>query len=146
MEYASLVPKSATVRAHAAAGRPLDTPAAALMYTRMATATDEIATGKRFDFGRNWNAFASAIGEPNIASAESALAAMVGTEELRGRRFLDVGSGSGLMSLAARRLGALVRSFDYDPGSVECTRALRDRYAAEDPGWSVEHGSIVDDE
>jgi len=32
--------------------------------------------------------------------------------------FLDVGSGSGLFSLAARRLGAKVLSFDYDAESV----------------------------
>jgi 2-polyprenyl-6-hydroxyphenyl methylase/3-demethylubiquinone-9 3-methyltransferase len=110
------------------------------------SALDEIANGKRFDFGRNWNVFASSIGEPNIASAESALTAMLGPEALGRRRFLDVGSGSGLMSLAARRMGAQVRSFDFDPGSVSCTRALRDRYAAEDPGWTVEQGSILDED
>src|SRR5690242_16471269 len=98
----------------------------------MGTALDEIATGKRFDFGRNWSAFVAELGEPNISSAESGLIEMLGGDALRGRRFLDIGSGSGLMSLAARRQGALVRSFDYDPGSVACTRALRDRYAGDD--------------
>jgi 2-polyprenyl-6-hydroxyphenyl methylase/3-demethylubiquinone-9 3-methyltransferase len=112
----------------------------------MASALDEIASGTRFDFGRNWSVFASTIGETNIAKAESALVEMLGADELRGRRFLDVGSGSGLMSLAARRQGALVRSFDFDPGSVACTRALRERWADGDAGWTVAEGSILDDE
>jgi 2-polyprenyl-6-hydroxyphenyl methylase/3-demethylubiquinone-9 3-methyltransferase len=63
---------------------------------------------------------------------------------LRGRSFLDVGSGSGLSSLAARRLGATVHSFDYDPTSVACTRSLRTRFFGEDPGWKVEQGSVLD--
>ena len=37
---------------------------------------------------------------------------MLGVSELQGKRFLDIGSG--IFSLAARRLGAAVHSFDYD--------------------------------
>ncbi|HEX6178379.1 MAG TPA: class I SAM-dependent methyltransferase, partial [Thermoanaerobaculia bacterium] len=59
--------------------------------------------------------------------------------------FLDIGSGSGLMSLAARRLGATVRSFDFDPQSVACTLELRRRYFTDDPNWSVTSGSVLDD-
>ncbi len=41
-------------------------------------------------------------------------------------------------------MGARVRSFDFDPDSVECTQALRDRYSPGDPHWLVECGSILD--
>lgn len=58
---------------------------------------------------------------------------------------LDVGSGSGLFSLAARRLGARVHSFDYDPQSVGCTRELRARYFPEDPDWTVDEASVLDE-
>jgi 2-polyprenyl-3-methyl-5-hydroxy-6-metoxy-1,4-benzoquinol methylase len=109
------------------------------------TATDEIAQGERFDFGKNWTAFLTTVDEPRIHQAEDALRDMLGVEHLRGRRFLDIGSGSGLMSLAARRLGATVTSFDFDPGSVRCTRTLRDRYHPNDPQWTVEQGSVLDD-
>ena len=65
--------------------------------------------------------------------------------DLRGKRFLDIGSGSGLFSLAARRLGATVHSFDYDERSVACTAELRRRYFPNDPEWRVEKGSVLDE-
>ena len=61
-----------------------------------------------------------------------------------GMRFLDAGCGSGLFSLAARRMGAIVHSFDYDPQSVACTRELRRRYHPDDPDWVVEEASVLD--
>jgi len=62
-----------------------------------------------------------------------------------GRSFVDVGSGSGLFSLAARRLGAArVHSLDFDPTSVACTRALKTRYYPTNAGWTIEPGSALD--
>jgi 2-polyprenyl-6-hydroxyphenyl methylase/3-demethylubiquinone-9 3-methyltransferase len=104
----------------------------------------ELAAGGRFDFGANWTSFLSLLNDERIGHAESALQQMLQVERLDGRTFLDVGSGSGLSSLAARRLGATVRSFDYDPKSVACTSALRDRYFPGDPAWVVESGSVLD--
>ncbi|REJ84754.1 MAG: class I SAM-dependent methyltransferase [Acidobacteria bacterium] len=71
---------------------------------------------------------------------------MLGDGSLRGRSFLDVGSGSGLFSLAARQLGARVFSFDYDPDSVECTRELRERFDLDHEDWQIERGSVLDPE
>jgi 2-polyprenyl-6-hydroxyphenyl methylase/3-demethylubiquinone-9 3-methyltransferase len=105
----------------------------------------ELASGDRFDFGANWARFLLSLSEERIAEATHALQEMLGLESLTGRTFLDAGSGSGLTSLAARRLGATVRSFDYDPRSVACTAELRDRYCPSDPLWTVEAGSILDE-
>ena len=69
---------------------------------------------------------------------------MLKVDRLDGKAFLDIGSGSGLFSLAARRLGARVHSFDYDPASVACTTELRRRYFANDSQWTVEQGSALD--
>ena len=69
--------------------------------------------------------------------------AALGTSDLAGRTFLDIGCGSGLFSLAALQLGAKVHSFDYDPDAVATTRQLRDRYAP-DSDWRVEQGSVLD--
>jgi 2-polyprenyl-3-methyl-5-hydroxy-6-metoxy-1,4-benzoquinol methylase len=104
----------------------------------------EIAHGERFEFGDNWASFLSVLDEERILAAERALQRMLQVERLDGLRFLDIGSGSGLSSLAARRLGATVHSFDYDPQSVACTHELRRRYFPEDDRWTVERASALD--
>ena len=110
----------------------------------MATHAVEIAQGERFQFGENWRRFLANLDEQRIAAAEQSLRDMLEVSDLKGRTFLDIGSGSGLFSLAARRLGARVHSLDYDPQSVACTRELRRRYFESDPDWRVEEGSALD--
>ena len=99
---------------------------------------------ERFEFGKNWERFLKVLDESRILEAEKSLKKMLETEDLKNRRFLDVGSGSGLFSLAARRLGAEVHSFDYDPLSVACTEELKRRYFPDDLNWSVERGDVLD--
>ncbi len=99
----------------------------------------------RFAFGQNWTRFLSILNDDRIRAAEHSLREMLRCPDLKGRRFLDIGSGSGLFSLAARRLGAEVRSFDYDLQSVACTNELRRRYFPDDPQWQVGRGSALDE-
>lgn len=105
----------------------------------------EVAAGERFAFGANWSRFLAALDEERIRRAERSLCTMLEVESLAGRSFLDIGSGSGLFSLAARRLGARVFSFDYDPQSVACTAELRRRYFPHDHAWTVETGSVLNE-
>lgn len=105
---------------------------------------DEVARGERFEFGKNWTRFLAVVDDDRIEQATRSLSEMLGRPRLDGSRFLDIGSGSGLFSLAARRLGADVHSFDYDPYSVACTREMKARYRPDDPGWRVERGSVLD--
>jgi 2-polyprenyl-6-hydroxyphenyl methylase/3-demethylubiquinone-9 3-methyltransferase len=105
---------------------------------------EEVHSGQRFDFGRNWSQFLQSLTEEQIARAVESLQQMLGVESLQRRSFLDIGSGSGLFSLAARRLGARVHSFDYDPYSCASTAELRRRYFPEDEQWRVEQGSVLD--
>src|SRR5438270_11069723 len=87
---------------------------------------DEHEAGERFEFGENWTRFLSVLDDNRIAEAEASLKRMLATDNLSGRTFLDIGSGSGLFSLAAARLGAArVHSIDFDPASVNSTRELR---------------------
>ncbi|WP_181071026.1 class I SAM-dependent methyltransferase [Candidatus Manganitrophus noduliformans] len=104
----------------------------------------EIALGERFEFGENWSRFLAVLDEARIEEAERSLKRMLGLERLSGKRFLDIGSGSGLFSLAARRMGATVHSFDFDPKSVACTQELKRRYCPQEAAWSIEKGSVLD--
>lgn len=99
----------------------------------------------RFEFGKNWSRFLTLVNDVRIDEAERSLKEMLAVDGLEGMSFLDIGSGSGLFSLCAMRLGASrVHSFDYDARSVACTRELRKRYFPDSPRWSVEHGSVLD--
>ena len=100
----------------------------------------------RFEFGANWSRFLALLDAQRIERARESLAKMLGSSNLQNRRFLDIGSGSGLFSLAARQLGATVHSFDYDAESVACTAELRRRYSPDDSAWLVEQGSILDEQ
>lgn len=104
----------------------------------------EIGQGNRFAFGKNWLRFLRAVNENRIHDAETSLRGLLDCERLDGLHFLDVGSGSGLFSLAARNLGAKVRSFDYDAESVAATQAMRRRFADDNPDWIIEQGSALD--
>jgi 2-polyprenyl-6-hydroxyphenyl methylase/3-demethylubiquinone-9 3-methyltransferase len=104
----------------------------------------ETARGERFEFGKNWTRFLELLDDTRIKEAEESLKQMLAVDSLAGLTFIDVGSGSGLFSLAARRLGARVHSFDYDPNSVACTTELRKRYFPDDDAWKVEEASVLD--
>jgi SAM-dependent methyltransferase len=106
---------------------------------------EEKEGGERFEFGDNWSRFLATIDDDRIREAESSLREMLEVDHLTGCTFLDIGSGSGLFSLAAARLGAeRVHSMDFDPHSVSSTTRLRDAYFPDDGRWTVEGGSVLD--
>lgn len=103
----------------------------------------ELESGERFRFGKNWQRFLKSVNEDRIEEARLRLVQFL-EPNLEGRSFLDIGSGSGLHSLAARRMGARVTSFDFDPESVEATTFLKSRYAPGDTDWRIDAGSALD--
>jgi 2-polyprenyl-6-hydroxyphenyl methylase/3-demethylubiquinone-9 3-methyltransferase len=100
--------------------------------------------GNRFRFGQNWQRFLAVVDDERISAAEMSISELLDADFVKGARFLDAGSGSGMFSLAARNLGATVVSFDFDPDSVGCTQALKQRFWPEDPAWTVSEGSLLD--
>lgn len=107
--------------------------------------SQQIACKKRFSFGENWNLFIDEISAERVAEAEESLKTNLGFNNFLGLRFLDIGCGSGIFSLAARRLGASVTTFDYDPKSVACAFALRKKYFGEtNEKWNILEGSVLD--
>jgi 2-polyprenyl-6-hydroxyphenyl methylase/3-demethylubiquinone-9 3-methyltransferase len=100
-------------------------------------------TGISFSFGENWLDFNDGNQEGVVSAAERDLLSWLGEETIQKSRIVDVGSGSGLHSLAFARLGCReILSIDVDPASVAATRDrcpqdCRDR-------WKVKQGSILD--
>lgn len=102
---------------------------------------DNKSIESHYEFGRNWDSFSQNIDAEKIANATRDLAALL-PEDKAGAAFLDIGSGSGLSSLAALRLGcARVHAVDYDPVSVATTRATLSRHAA-GQAWVCEEDSV----
>lgn len=101
---------------------------------------------KRFQFGKNWANFIKSINEERIENSKDSLLKFLGLNTLKGKTFLDVGSGSGLSSLSAINSGAKVYSFDYDIQSVECTKFLKEKYFnGKSEDWKIEQGSVLDE-
>jgi 2-polyprenyl-6-hydroxyphenyl methylase/3-demethylubiquinone-9 3-methyltransferase len=99
---------------------------------------------RKFEFGENWSRFLRSLNHDRIEQAKGSLQSMLAMETLAGKTFLDIGSGSGLFSLAARQLGAKVHSFDDDPKCVACTNRLKELYFPADDHWVVEKASVLD--
>lgn len=99
----------------------------------------------RFGFGANWKGFIAKLDDERVQAATASITRITGHQLLTGKTFLDIGSGSGLFSLAARKLGARVHSFDFDQDSVECTQILKDRFFPGDTDWKIEHASVLDE-
>lgn len=97
----------------------------------------------RFAFGANWQRFLELLNEDRIIAAEESLQTLSGLTDFTGKSVLDLGCGSGLFSLAAKRLGASVVSVDYDADSVACTQYLKDKFFSGDDQWQVIQGSAL---
>ncbi|KAA1260873.1 bifunctional 3-demethylubiquinone-9 3-methyltransferase/ 2-octaprenyl-6-hydroxy phenol methylase [Rubripirellula obstinata] len=104
-----------------------------------------MTSADRFAFGKNWQAFLQSMDEQRIDRAIDSLRTRLQTDDLSGKRFLDIGCGSGLFSLAAHRMKADVRSIDFDPQCVGCTESLKQTYGSSDPSWTIQQGSVLDE-
>jgi SAM-dependent methyltransferase len=104
--------------------------------------TDLTQRDAHFEFGENWLDYSKTITPEKIQRACETLHRLI--PNLAGKSLLDIGSGSGLFSLAAVRLGARsVVAIDLDENSVAATRAL---LAKEAPGkaWTSRQASVFD--
>jgi cyclopropane fatty-acyl-phospholipid synthase-like methyltransferase len=98
----------------------------------------------RFGFGKNWESFLKKFSEERAESAKKLLLDKLQLKNLEGMTFLDIGSGSGLHSLAALWAGASrILSFDYDEHSVAATLSLKQHFGNPEH-WIVMQGSVLD--
>jgi SAM-dependent methyltransferase len=95
-----------------------------------------------FEFGRNWAEYAKLIDENRLKAAEESLLSL--HIDINGKSMIDIGSGSGLFSLAALRLGAkYVFAIDIDENSVATTRRVLSTFGSPEK-WSAERISVFD--
>jgi 2-polyprenyl-6-hydroxyphenyl methylase/3-demethylubiquinone-9 3-methyltransferase len=110
--------------------------------------TSEVASAKlteretHFDFGKNWARYSELIDCDRLAAATESVRRLV--PDVAGKTFLDIGSGSGLFSLAALHLGAArVHAVDIDEDSVTTTRKVLASFG-DDSRWTAEQRSVFD--
>jgi 2-polyprenyl-3-methyl-5-hydroxy-6-metoxy-1,4-benzoquinol methylase len=110
----------------------------------MAAVTPADRDSDRFAFGRNWASYAGLIGDKEVAAAVEGLTRLIPAQDLAGRSFLDIGSGSGLHAAAAARLGvSRISAVDIDPDSTRTTTETLTRLAAGVP-WQARTRSVFD--
>lgn len=109
-----------------------------------ATYEKDYKNQKHFSFGKNWQDFLKSLNSRRIKIAEKSLIDFLGgAKEIKGKTFIDVGSGSGLFSLAAYRLGAKsVLSIDVDDFSLKCAQYLREK-ERNPKNWQIKKGSAL---
>jgi 2-polyprenyl-6-hydroxyphenyl methylase/3-demethylubiquinone-9 3-methyltransferase len=87
---------------------------------------------ERFAFGENWRRFSERLQPKDYLRAKKSLQELI--PNLKGKTFLDVGSGSGLFSIAASALGAQkVLGFDVDAEAVSASTHLIEKISEWDP-------------
>lgn len=111
----------------------------------MENAKQSLDDKDKFAFGKNWQNFVTnSFSEKALENSKTRLADFLSPNSIEGKTFLDLGSGSGIHSLAALKLGAKeVLSIDYDQDSVSCTSKLKNDFGYSD-NWQVKRGSILD--
>jgi 2-polyprenyl-6-hydroxyphenyl methylase/3-demethylubiquinone-9 3-methyltransferase len=93
---------------------------------------DERDLESHFAFGENWSQYSRVVTDAHLDAAVTELVRLLGRDDLHGVRFLDIGCGSGLHSVAAARLGATVTAVDIDPASVRTTEEIAQRFGVAD--------------
>src|SRR3954469_15564952 len=106
---------------------------------------EEVESGVRFEFGKNWKNFLTTIDHADIEKAAIDIKEWLGTDYVNNKTVIDIGSGSGIHSCAFYTLGAKeILSFDYDDDSVNATKQTWQN-AGSPANWKVIQGSILDE-
>jgi SAM-dependent methyltransferase len=100
-----------------------------------------------FKFGENWASYSKQLTEEKLQIAADSLNALLGEGYLRKKSFLDIGSGSGIFSIAAARLDAdPVVGIDVDATSVMVSRMNIKSWFDEPNRIVIHEASIFDSE
>jgi len=97
-----------------------------------------------FQFGSNWESYVKIVNDKRVFQAIKGLEKLISRSDIEGKRFFDIGCGSGLSMLAALHLGASeVSGVDIDHKSICAAHALLSQWT---PGkrWSVYQRSVFE--
>src|SRR5438067_195987 len=92
-----------------------------------------------FSFGENWKNFLNTVGEKEIQQAAEDIKLWISQDEIKDKRIIDIGSGSGIHSYIfySMKAGELL-SMDYDNNSVAATKRIWQK-ANSPSNWHVMH-------
>jgi len=100
-------------------------------------------SNQRFAFGRNWKSFLASLDQERIEVATDSLRQLFGVDDLHGRRFLDLGCGSGILAIAAARMGASPAvALEFDPAAMAVARENAVRHQVDDALEFVEGDAV----
>lgn len=100
----------------------------------------------RFDFGNNWEDYVkNVLNEKIINKHKENLLTLFKESDIKDKRILDIGCGSGLSSLCFSLLGGKVFSFDFDPQCVKVTNEVKEKFN-KNADWKIQRGDILDEE
>ncbi len=86
-----------------------------------------------FSFGENWKNYLKTIDDSDISSANEDILDWLSISDIKDKKIIDIGCGSGLHSFCLYGNGAeKLTSIDVDPHSVEATNTLKDRAGSND--------------
>ena len=97
-----------------------------------------------FKFGRNWSSFAKqALSEQQIVQAREFFYRLISPEQLKGKRFIDIGFGQGLSLCLASEAGANAVGLDRDRDNLEALQVVQSHFGLETKP-DVKIGSVLD--
>lgn len=82
-----------------------------------------------FNFGKNWINYSKTVGDEDLEIMKKSLLDLIGLENVKNKTFLDIGCGSGLFSIAAKKLGAKkVVGIDILSDSIKSSEENKKRF------------------
>lgn len=98
-----------------------------------------------FNFGKNWLNYSKTIKDEDLEIMKESLINLIGLENIKDKTFLDIGCGSGLFSIAAKKLRTKkVVGIDILPDSIKSSEENKERFNVQ--GIYFKQLSILDNQ
>jgi predicted RNA methylase len=107
------------------------------------TKQSDLDLNSHFSFGDNWAQYSKYVTDEHLKHAVDDLKRLLGVSTLNGKTFCDIGCGSGIHSVAAAKMGAMVTAVDIDPMSTATAIALAQKFGVSNQ-LTISNYSIFD--